>query len=45
MTYRIASTTTRRQCSSGRPPARVWQADTGSNGAISAHSTSAVSEG
>ena len=45
MTYRIASTTTRRLCSSGRPPAAVWQAGTGSNGAISAHSASVVSEG
>jgi hypothetical protein len=45
MTYRIASTTTRRLCSSGRPPAGVWQAGAGNNGAISAHSASVVSEG
>ena len=45
ITYRIASTTTRRLCSSGRPPALVWQAGTGSSGAISAHSASVVSEG
>ena len=45
MTYRIASTTTRRLCSSGRPPAGVWQAGAGNSGAISAHSASVVSEG
>jgi hypothetical protein len=45
MTYRIASTTTRRQWVSGRPPAVVWQAGTGSNGVNSAHSESVVSEG
>jgi hypothetical protein len=31
--------------SSGRPPAVVWQAGTGSNGASSAHSPSVVSDG
>src|SRR5215468_6754417 len=45
MTYRIASTTTRRRCPSGRPPAAVWQAGTGSSGPISAHSPSVASEG
>jgi hypothetical protein len=45
MTYRIASTTARRQLASGRPPSLVWQAGTGNNGAISAHSASVVSEG
>ena len=45
MTYRIASTTTRRLCCSGRPPDRAWQAGTGSNGAISAYSESVASEG
>jgi hypothetical protein len=45
ITYRIASTTALRQLVSGRPPARVWQAGTGSNGASSAHSASVVPEG
>src|SRR5215472_1617539 len=45
MTYRIASTTTRRLSSSGRPPAAVWPAGTGSCGPISAHSASLTSEG
>jgi hypothetical protein len=45
MTYQIASTTTRRLCCSGRPPERAWQAGTGSNGAITAHSAPVVSKG
>jgi hypothetical protein len=44
-TYRIASTTARRQCASGRPPRPDCHAGAGNSGASSDHSASLVSEG